>query len=72
MAFDILALSRVSIAACCVGVAQKFLDLSTVQAKKRYTFGKPFSSRQAIQWSLAEMATDIQAGRLLYRKAAWM
>jgi len=72
VAFDILALSRVSIAACCVGVAQKFLDFSTVHAKKRYTFGKPLSSRQAIQWSLAEMATDIQAGRLLYQKAAWM
>ncbi len=72
MAFDILALSRVSIAACCVGVAQKVLDLCRVHAKKRYTFGKPLSKRQAIQWSLAEMGTDVSAGRLLYQKAAWM
>ena len=72
VAFDILALSRVSIAACCVGVAQKFLDLCLVHAKKRYTFGKPLAKRQAIQWSLAEMGTDIAAGRLLYQKAAWM
>jgi len=72
VAFDILALSRVSIAACCVGVAQKFLDLSLDYAKKRYTFGKPISKRQAIQWSLAEMGTDIEAGRLLYQRAAWM
>ena len=72
VAFDALALSRVSIAACCVGVAQKFLDLCLVHAKKRYTFGKPLAKRQAIQWSLAEMGTDIEAGRLLYQKAAWM
>lgn len=72
VAFDILALSRVSIAACCVGVSQKFLDLSLEHAKQRYTFGKPLAKRQAIQWSLAEMGTDISAGRLLYQKAAWM
>jgi len=72
VAFDMLALSRVSIAACCVGVAQKFLDLCVVHAKKRYTFGKPLAKRQAIQWSLAEMGTDIAAGRLLYQKATWM
>jgi alkylation response protein AidB-like acyl-CoA dehydrogenase len=72
VAFDILALSRVSIAACCVGVAQRFLDLCRVHAKKRNTFGKPLSKRQAIQWSLAEMGTDVSAGRLLYQKAAWM
>jgi alkylation response protein AidB-like acyl-CoA dehydrogenase len=72
VAFDMLALSRVSIAACCVGVAQKFLDLCLVHAKKRSTFGKPLAKRQAIQWSLAEMGTDIVAGRLLYQKATWM
>jgi alkylation response protein AidB-like acyl-CoA dehydrogenase len=72
VAFNILAQSRVSIAACCVGVAQKFLDLCLEHVKKRYTFGKPLSSRQAIQWMIAEMGTDISAARLLYQKAAWM
>jgi len=72
VAFNILALSRVSIAACCVGVAQKMFDVAVDYAQKRYTFGKPLKSRQAIQWSIAEMGTEIHAGRLLYQQAAWM
>ena len=72
VAFDMLALSRVSIAACCVGVAQKLLDLCVPVAKRRHTFGKPLAKRQAVQWSLAEMATAICAGRGLYQKAAWL
>ncbi|MBI5591769.1 MAG: acyl-CoA dehydrogenase family protein [Deltaproteobacteria bacterium] len=72
VAFDMLALSRVSIAACCVGVAQKLLDLCVPFAKRRQTFGKSISKRQAVQWSLAEMATAINAGRGLYQKAAWL
>ena len=61
VAFDMLALSRVSISACCVGVAQKLLDLSVPYTKKRQTFGKPLAKRQAVQWSLAEMATAVSA-----------
>jgi len=72
VAFDMLALSRVSISACCVGVAQKLLDLCVPTAKGRHTFGKPLAKRQAVQWSLAEMATSINAGRGLYQKAAWL
>ena len=72
VAFDMLALSRVSIAACCVGVAQKLLDLCIPTAKGRSTFGKPLAKRQAVQWSLAEMATAVNAGRGLYQKAAWL
>lgn len=72
VAFDMLALSRVSISACCVGVGQKLLDLSIPRAKQRSTFGKPLAQRQAVQWSLAEMATAIAAGRGLYQKAAWL
>jgi len=72
VAFDMLALSRVSIAACCTGVAQKLLDLCVPTATGRHTFGKPLSKRQAVQWSLAEMATAINAGRGLYQKAAWL
>lgn len=71
VAFDMLALSRVSIAACCTGVAQKMLDLCVPFAKERQTFGKPLMKRQAIQWSLAEMATAVSAGRGLYQRAAW-
>ncbi|MHB8763715.1 MAG: acyl-CoA dehydrogenase family protein [Deferrisomatales bacterium] len=72
VAFNMLALSRVSIGACCVGVAQKLLDLCVPYAKKRHTFGKALEKRQAIQWSLAEMATAVHAGRGLYQKAAWL
>jgi alkylation response protein AidB-like acyl-CoA dehydrogenase len=72
VAFDMLALSRVSIAACCVGVGQKLLDLCVPYAKQRSTFGKPLAKRQAVQWSLAEMATAIHAGRGLYQKGAWL
>ncbi len=72
VAYNMLGLSRVSIAACCAGVAQKLLDLCLDHVKKRYTFGKALATRQAIQWMLAEMGTDIAAGRLLYQKAAWM
>lgn len=72
VAFDMLALSRVSISACCVGVGQKMLDLCLPYVKRRSTFGKPLAKRQAIQWSLAEMATAINAGRGLYQKAAWL
>jgi acyl-CoA dehydrogenase len=72
VAFDMLALSRVSIAASCVGLGQKFLDFSIERAKHRYTFGRPLAKRQAIQWMLAEMATEINAARLLYQRATWM
>lgn len=72
VAFDMLALSRVSIAACCTGVAQKMLDLCVPHVKRRHTFGKALAKRQAIQWSIAEMATAINAGRGLYQKAAWL
>jgi acyl-CoA dehydrogenase len=71
VAFDMLHLSRTSIAIGCVGLAQKMLDLAVAYAKQRTTFGKKLSSRQAIQHNLAQMATEIEAARLLAYRAAW-
>jgi len=71
VAFGMLHLSRVSIAFCCVGLAQKMLDLAIDYAKKRTTFGKLLVKRQAIQNNVAQMGTEIQAARLLAYEAAW-
>jgi alkylation response protein AidB-like acyl-CoA dehydrogenase len=71
VAFSMLHLSRVSIAFCCVGLAQKMMDLSIEYARKRTTFGKLLSTRQAIQNNVAQMGTEIQAARLLAYEAAW-
>ncbi|NLT34462.1 MAG: acyl-CoA dehydrogenase [Gaiellales bacterium] len=71
IALGMLHLSRVSIAYCGVGTAQRMLDLAVAYAKKRMTFGKLLSTRQAIQSNVAQMATEIEATRLLAAKAAW-
>lgn len=71
VAFGMLHLSRTSIAFCCVGLAQKMLELAIAYAKKRSTFGKLISSRQAVKDNLAQMATEIEAARLLAYRAAW-
>ena len=71
VAFGMLHLSRVSIAFCCVGLAQRMLDLAVDYAKKRTTFGKLLAKRQAIQNNIAQMGTEIQAARLLAYEAAW-
>ncbi|RYM04958.1 acyl-CoA dehydrogenase [Sporolactobacillus sp. THM7-7] len=57
--------SRVSVAMTCVGLAERALELAVKRAKERVTFGKPLARRQIIQTYLAEMATDIEAARLL-------
>jgi acyl-CoA dehydrogenase len=71
VAFGMLHLSRVSIAFCCVGLAQRMLDLAIDYAKQRTTFGKLLAKRQAIQNNIAQMGTEIQAARLLAFEAAW-
>jgi acyl-CoA dehydrogenase len=71
VAFGMLHLSRVSIAFCCIGLAQRMLDLSVAYAKKRTTFGKRLIQRQAIQNNVAQMGTELQAARLLAYEAAW-
>ena len=71
VAFGMLHLSRVSIAFCCVGLAQRMLDLAIDYAKQRTTFGKLLAKRQTIQNNIAQMGTEIQAARLLAYEAAW-
>ncbi|HXG00956.1 MAG TPA: acyl-CoA dehydrogenase family protein, partial [Bacteroidota bacterium] len=63
---------RIGIAALSVGIAQGALDASLKYAKQRVQFGKPIAEFQAIQWKLADMATEINAARLLTQRAAWM
>jgi len=61
---------RIGIAAQAVGIAQACLDASIKYAKERRQFGKPIGEFQAIQWKLANMATDIDAARYLVLRAA--
>ena len=65
-----LAPSRISLAMTCVGLAQRALDLAVDYAKQRETFGKKLAQRQAISFRLADMATDVEAGRQLVLHAA--
>jgi alkylation response protein AidB-like acyl-CoA dehydrogenase len=61
---------RISIAALAVGMAQGAYEASLSYAKQRRQFGKPIAEFQAIQWKLADMATEIDAARLLTLRAA--
>jgi alkylation response protein AidB-like acyl-CoA dehydrogenase len=63
-------LGRVNIAARAIGVAQRALDESLAYARTRTTFGRPIAEHQAVAFRLAEMATKVTAGRLLYQHAA--
>jgi alkylation response protein AidB-like acyl-CoA dehydrogenase len=62
---------RISIAALALGMAQGALDAATSYAKQRRQFGKAISEFQAIQFKLADMATEVEAARLLVYQAAW-
>jgi alkylation response protein AidB-like acyl-CoA dehydrogenase len=61
---------RIGIAAQALGIAQRALDLAISYSKERVAFGKPIASKQAIQWMIADMATRIEAARLLVWRAA--
>ena len=63
---------RIGIAAQALGIASGAYDLALAYSKERKTFGKPISQHQAIQFKLADMATQIEAARLLVFKAAWL
>jgi alkylation response protein AidB-like acyl-CoA dehydrogenase len=63
---------RIGIAGQAVGVARGCLEDALAYAKERRQFGRPIAEFQAIQWMLADMATDIDAARLLTHKAAWL
>ena len=69
---QVLDIGRIGVAAMGVGLAQGALDEALAYAKERRAFGQPISRYQAIQIKLAEMATEIEAGRLLVYKAARM
>ncbi len=63
---------RIGIAAQAVGIGRGALEAAVAYAKERSQFGKPIASFQAIQWKLADMATELDAARLLTLRAAWM
>lgn len=63
---------RIGIAAQALGIAAGAYELALNYAKERQTFGKPLAQHQAIQFKLADMATQIEAARLLCLKAAWL
>ncbi|CAN7481185.1 acyl-CoA dehydrogenase family protein [Paenibacillus sp. LjRoot153] len=63
--------ARSGIAALAVGLAQAAMEVSTSYAKTRKQFGKPIAQQQAIAFKLANMATQIEAARLLTYQAAW-
>ena len=67
---DILNTSRISVAAQCVGLAQAAYEATVQYAKQREAFGKHLSEFQGIQWAIADMATGIEAARLLVQRAA--
>jgi short/branched chain acyl-CoA dehydrogenase len=69
---EILDGGRISVAAMGVGLAQGAYDLAYAYAQERQQFGKPISKFQAVQFKLADMATEIEAGRALVYKAAWL
>ena len=69
---EILDGGRISVAAMGVGLAQGAYDLAFKYAQEREQFGKPIASFQAIQFQLADMAVEIEAGRNLVYKAAWL
>jgi alkylation response protein AidB-like acyl-CoA dehydrogenase len=63
---------RIGIAAQAVGIAQAAYDVAREYAKERRAFGQRIGDFQAIQWKLADMATEIDAARLLVHRAAWL
>jgi short-chain 2-methylacyl-CoA dehydrogenase len=69
---EILDGGRISIAAMGLGLAQGAYDLALAYAQERRQFGQPISSFQAIQFQLVDMAVEIEAGRQLVYKAAWL
>jgi len=63
---------RISIGAMALGLAQAAFEKATAYARTRVQFGQPIGKFQAIQWMLADMATEIDAARLMVYRAAWL
>jgi alkylation response protein AidB-like acyl-CoA dehydrogenase len=64
--------ARVNVASGSVGIALAAMEAAVEYAKQRVQFGKPVAEKQAVQFMLADMSMEIEAGRLMYMKAAWM
>jgi alkylation response protein AidB-like acyl-CoA dehydrogenase len=69
---EILDGGRISVAAMGVGLAQGAYDLAFAYAQERQQFGRPIGKFQAVQFQLADMSTEIEAGRQLVYRAAWL
>jgi alkylation response protein AidB-like acyl-CoA dehydrogenase len=69
---EILDGGRISVASMGVGLAQGAYDLAFAYAQERQQFGRPISKFQAVRFQLADMATEIEAGRQLVYRAAWL
>jgi alkylation response protein AidB-like acyl-CoA dehydrogenase len=69
---EILDGGRISVAAMGVGLAQGAYDLAFAYARERQQFGRPISRFQAVQFQLADLSTEIEAGRQLVHRAAWL
>lgn len=63
---------RIGIGALCVGLAQSAMDAAIKYAQEREAFGSPIAKYQAIQWMIADAATEIEAARLMVYRAAWL
>ncbi|MEZ4907385.1 MAG: acyl-CoA dehydrogenase family protein [Saprospiraceae bacterium] len=63
---------RIGIASQALGIAQGAYELAAQYSKEREAFGKPINQHQAVAFKLADMATEIQAARLLIHRAAWL
>lgn len=72
IALDTLDVSRVTVGAEAVGISQAAFDAALSYAKERHQFGQRIANFQAIQWMLADMATQIDAARLLTHRAAYL
>jgi alkylation response protein AidB-like acyl-CoA dehydrogenase len=71
-ALQVLDGGRIGIGALAVGLAQAAFEAGRAYAKERYAFGRPIAEFQAIQWMLADAATEIEAARLMVYRAAWL
>jgi len=69
---EILDGGRISVAAMGVGLAQGAYDLAFSYAREREQFGRPIAKFKAVQFALADMATELEAGRQLVYRAAWL
>jgi alkylation response protein AidB-like acyl-CoA dehydrogenase len=67
-----LDMGRLTLGAACVGGAQMALDSAVQWAKRRRQFGAPLADKQAVQWMIADMATELEALRSLVYRVAWL